>query len=300
MKRYAIMNGVANAKFKKGDRVVLVKSGDKGEVSEAYGDEWYAVWRDGAQHPDKVQGWQIKSANAVGNAKFKKGDRVKYKGENPSLRGKAGKVEAVKEIAGLEWVTIKDGGVTYHSPHFNWVATNAVGSTNAVVQKALAARNAWGKFRTRKHGVISGFSQKDPLVRKYEWMTNEIVRKDSRGLASQEEIQRMESRLDDLQEQMEEKGYRFDKYGAVTAVPGATNSAMNAGDMKSKKFGDVEAREFGGDRPSWEIGMNLNGLVSAFSVKSKEDCIAKANALIDALKRKAEDCAKAIQWMKNN
>lgn len=88
----------------------------------------------------------------------------------------------------------------------------------------------------------------------------------------------------------------------VANAVAARNEAVgvNAGDMKSKKFGDVEAREFGGDRPSWEIGMNLNGLVSAFSVRSKEDCIAKANALIDALKRKAGDCAKAIQWMKSN
>lgn len=89
----------------------------------------------------------------------------------------------------------------------------------------------------------------------------------------------------------------------VANAVAARNEAVgvNADGVKTKKFGDVEAREFGGDRPAWEIGMNLNGLVpTRVLVWSKEDCIAKANALIDALKRKAGDCAKAIQWMKSN
>lgn len=57
-------NSCKNAKFKVGDKVTFVKSGEKGTVNEVYGDEWYAVWRDGATYPDKVQGYKIKAANS--------------------------------------------------------------------------------------------------------------------------------------------------------------------------------------------------------------------------------------------
>lgn len=55
-------------KFSKGDKVVLVKSGDKGVVSEVYGGEKYAVWVDGEKYPWKVEGFQMKLANAACNS----------------------------------------------------------------------------------------------------------------------------------------------------------------------------------------------------------------------------------------
>ena len=52
------------AKFSKGDKVESVKTGAKGVVDEVYGDEKYAVLFDGATNPDRVEGFQIKAANA--------------------------------------------------------------------------------------------------------------------------------------------------------------------------------------------------------------------------------------------
>lgn len=52
------------AKFAKGDKVESVKTGAKGVVDEVYGDEKYAVLFDGAKNPDRVEGFQIKAANA--------------------------------------------------------------------------------------------------------------------------------------------------------------------------------------------------------------------------------------------
>lgn len=49
---------------------------------------------------------------------FKVGDKVRYKGTNPAIKGKTGKVEAVKTIDGLDWVTIKDGGDNIPCPAF--------------------------------------------------------------------------------------------------------------------------------------------------------------------------------------
>lgn len=87
-------NGCArNAKFSKGDKVESVKTGAKGVVDEVYGDEKYAVLFDGAGSPDRVEGFQIKAANAKAcNGKFKVGDSVRLvKGPAPSV-GDTGKV----------------------------------------------------------------------------------------------------------------------------------------------------------------------------------------------------------------
>lgn len=53
------------SKFKKGDKVVSVKTGAKGVVDEVYGEEKYAVLFDGAANPDRVEGFQIKAANSA-------------------------------------------------------------------------------------------------------------------------------------------------------------------------------------------------------------------------------------------
>lgn len=66
-------------------------------------------------------------------AHFKVGDTVRYKGTNPALTGRTGRVDAVETIDGLEWVTIKDKGVTFHAPHFNWVANAKFKAGDTVV-----------------------------------------------------------------------------------------------------------------------------------------------------------------------
>ena len=64
-KRAKALDSIAmDAKFKKGDKVVSVKTGAQGVVNEVYGEEKYAVLFNGAANPDRVEGFQIRLANS--------------------------------------------------------------------------------------------------------------------------------------------------------------------------------------------------------------------------------------------
>lgn len=110
--RNAKDSAAADAKFKKGDKVVSVKTGAQGIVNEVYGEEKYAVLFNGAANPDRVEGFQIRlsnshAADACGtDAKFQKGDKVRV-WQYP-IYGKMGEiVEAT--YGGMEYTVKVDG-----------------------------------------------------------------------------------------------------------------------------------------------------------------------------------------------
>jgi hypothetical protein len=146
------------AKFSKGDKVESVKTGAKGIVDEVYGDEKYSVLFDGATNPDRVEGFQIKAANAKAcNGKFKVGDSVRLvKGPAPSV-GDFGKIVNVYTLTvdmaksmgfgdyvGQDIVTFFGKGGKHIVPEAWVVAANSRSprSANAVVQNAINARKA--------------------------------------------------------------------------------------------------------------------------------------------------------------
>lgn len=145
-------------KFSKGDKVESVKTGAKGVVDEVYGEEKYAVLFDGSTNPDRVEGFQIKAANAKAcNGKFKVGDSVRLvKGPAPSV-GDFGKVVNVYTLTedmaksmgfgdyvGQDIVTFFGKGGKHIVPEAWVVAANSapISSTNSVVQNAINARRA--------------------------------------------------------------------------------------------------------------------------------------------------------------
>lgn len=87
-KRAKAQDAAADAKFKKGDKVVSVKTGAQGVVSEVYGEEKYAVLFNGAANPDRVEGFQIRLSNSHAadargtDAKFKVGQIVHGKNDS--------------------------------------------------------------------------------------------------------------------------------------------------------------------------------------------------------------------------
>ena len=127
-------------KFKKGDRVVSVKTGAKGVVDEVYGEEKYAVLFDGAANPDRVEGHQIRLANSRAcNGKFKVGDKVWV-----PAKQKRGVIRGVSATGNQYDVEFMGGGGAYVNEEgleFLQALGNsdAPVSTNSVVRNAMAA-----------------------------------------------------------------------------------------------------------------------------------------------------------------
>lgn len=130
-------------KFKKGDRVVSVKTGAKGVVDEVYGEEKYAVLFDGAANPDRVEGFQIRLANSRAcNGKFKVGDKVWV-----PAKQKRGVIRGVSATGNQYDVEFMGGGGAYVNEEgleFLQALGNSDSpvSTNSVVRNAMAARTA--------------------------------------------------------------------------------------------------------------------------------------------------------------
>lgn len=105
-------SAATDASFKKGDKVVSVKTGAQGVVSEVYGEEKYAVLFNGASNPDRVEGFQIRlsnsrAADASGtDAKFQKGDKVRV-WQQP-VYGKLGEVVEAT-YGGMEYTVNVEG-----------------------------------------------------------------------------------------------------------------------------------------------------------------------------------------------
>ena len=141
-------------KFKKGDKVVSVKTGAQGVVDEVYGEEKYAVLFDGAANPDRVEGFQIRLANSrVRNGKFKVGDRVWV-----PAKQKRGVIRGVSATGNQYDVEFMGGGGAYVNEdglEFLQALGNsdAPVSANSVVRNAMAAR------------VARNASQEDTMVK---------------------------------------------------------------------------------------------------------------------------------------
>jgi preprotein translocase subunit YajC len=133
------------SKFKKGDKVVSVKTGVKGVVDEVYDEEKYAVLFDGAANPDRVEGFQIRLANSRAcnakdgfGAEIKVGDRAKFiTGTWRGLEGKVTKIEGTKAT-----VKTDEQGEVVEDLKLIRVYNSAPVSANSVVRNAMAARTA--------------------------------------------------------------------------------------------------------------------------------------------------------------
>jgi hypothetical protein len=95
------------SKFKKGDKVVSVKTGAKGVVDEVYGEEKYAVLFDGAANPDRVEGHQIKAAPVSTNSVVRNAMAVRT-ARNASDADVARYLAAAKDRIRAEVVALKD------------------------------------------------------------------------------------------------------------------------------------------------------------------------------------------------
>jgi hypothetical protein len=95
------------SKFKKGDKVVSVKTGAKGVVDEVYGEEKYAVLFDGAANPDRVEGHQIKAAPVSTNSVVSNAMAVRT-ARNASDADVARYLAAAKDRIRAEVVALKD------------------------------------------------------------------------------------------------------------------------------------------------------------------------------------------------
>lgn len=159
-------------KFKKGDKVVSVKTGAKGVVDEVYGEEKYAVLFDGAANPDRVEGFQIRLANARAcNGKFKVGDKVWV-----PAKQKRGVIRGVSATGNQYDVEFMGGGGAYVNEEgleFLQALGNsdAPVSTNSVVRNAMAARTARNAidFNGASAKVQKAFEGRiDKLVQKFK------------------------------------------------------------------------------------------------------------------------------------
>lgn len=85
------MHKAINAKFKKGDRVIYVATGERGVVKSNYAPYEYAVRFDGHRLDSWVAEEKLRAANcAVANAKFKKGDNVYWDYTHGVVKGDDG------------------------------------------------------------------------------------------------------------------------------------------------------------------------------------------------------------------
>lgn len=133
-----------DAKFKKGDKVVSVKTGAQGVVNEVYGEEKYAVLFNGAANPDRVEGFQIRLADnsraadaCEDSIEFHVGQRVRAK--DPRWTGYQGHalgngIYTVKKVD-------RDGTVKLDGFLDVWISPSALVEANDACGKGEDAKN---------------------------------------------------------------------------------------------------------------------------------------------------------------
>lgn len=92
------------------------------------------------------------------------------------------------------------------------------------------------------------------------------------------------------------------KIKKIEATDGDSEAKAEDADGWRNNFGDVSASALKtpGGSYVFSISVTTDGIISAFSANSVEECISKAQIVEARLKKKYDEMKKAIEWMKKN
>ena len=260
------------SKFKKGDRVVSIKTGAKGVVDEVYGEEKYAVLFDGAANPDRVEGFQIRLANARAcNGKFKVGDKVWV-----PAKQKRGVIRGVSATGNQYDVEFMGGGCAYVNEE-GLEFLQALGNSDAPVSTNSVVRNT-GKAMISRVGSDWYYS----------WANGA---KDGReGPFRSEEEARVSAKQDGF---------------AVANAARSTNSVVrNAIAANAKVARNATRQTFGkvvavSEDPFEDSSIFIGGgLMHRAEGTTVEKCLVEAEVMLDEYETVVRQLKSAIAWMR--